>query len=48
MKPDAVILEKNAFATDYFDHVRDPANGDVPQSLPVDEGRGNEFAVKVA
>jgi predicted O-methyltransferase YrrM len=48
LKPGAVILGENAFATDYLDYVRDPANGYVSQSLPLDEGRGNEFTVKVA
>jgi predicted O-methyltransferase YrrM len=48
LKPGAVILGENAFATDYLDYIRDPANGYVSQSLPLDEGRGNEFAVKVA
>jgi hypothetical protein len=34
-------------AQDYLDHVRDPAHGYICQTLPIDEGRGNEFAVKV-
>jgi hypothetical protein len=48
LKPGAVILGENAFATDYLDYIRDSANGYVSQPLPLDEGRGNEFAVKVA
>ncbi len=48
LKPGAVVLAENAFATDYLEYVRDPTNGYVSQSLPLDEGRGNEFAVKVA
>lgn len=44
----AVILGENAFAQDYLDHVRDPSNGYIAQTLAIDEGRGNEFAVKVA
>ena len=48
LKPGAVILGENAFAADYLDHLHDPANGYVSQSLPLDEGRGNAFAVKVA
>lgn len=47
LKAGAVILGENAFATDYLDYVRDPENGYVSQSLPLDEGRGNEFTVKV-
>jgi predicted O-methyltransferase YrrM len=48
LKPGAVILGENAFAADYLDYIRDPANGYVSQSLPLDEGRGNEFAVRAA
>jgi predicted O-methyltransferase YrrM len=48
LNPGAVILGENAFATDYLDYIRDSANGYVSQSLPLDEGRGNEFAVRVA
>lgn len=48
LKPGAVVLGENAFAADYLDYVRDPMNGYVSQSLPLDEGRGNEFSVKVA
>jgi predicted O-methyltransferase YrrM len=47
LRPGAVLLAENAFARDYLDHVRDPANGYVAQTIPVDEGRGNEFAVRV-
>lgn len=45
--PGAIILGENAFARDYLDHVRDPANGYLSQSLAIDEGRGNEFTVRV-
>ena len=48
LTPGAVILGENAFAQDYLDYVRDPANGYLSQSLAVDEGRGNEFTVRVA
>ncbi|WP_213775368.1 class I SAM-dependent methyltransferase [Bradyrhizobium sp. dw_78] len=48
LKAGAVILGENAFAADYLDYVRDPENGYVSQSLPLGEGRGNEFTVKVA
>ena len=48
LKAGAVILGENAFATDYLDYVRDPENGYISQSLPLDEGRGNEFTLKVA
>ena len=37
------MLEENAFEPEYFDYIRNPANGYVSQPLPVDEGRGNEF-----
>jgi predicted O-methyltransferase YrrM len=48
LKPSAVVLGENAFEPEYREHVRDPAKGYVSQSLPVDEGRGNEFSVKVS
>lgn len=44
----APILGENAFDPSYLDYVRDPANLYVSQPLPVDEGRGNEFTVRVA
>lgn len=44
----ATILGENAFAQDYLDYVRNSANGYMSQSLAVDEGRGNEFTVRVA
>jgi len=47
LRDGAVVLGENGFAADYRDYVRDPANGYVAQTLPVDEGRGNEFAVRV-
>jgi hypothetical protein len=43
----AAILGENAFAKDYLAYVRDPANGYLSQRLDIDEGRGNEFTVKV-
>jgi predicted O-methyltransferase YrrM len=42
----AVVLGENAFDKDYTDYVRDPGNGFVSMPLPVNEGRGNEFAVR--
>jgi predicted O-methyltransferase YrrM len=48
LAPGAVILGENAFARDYLDYVRNPANGYLSQPLAVDEGRGNEFTVRVA
>ncbi len=48
LRPGATILAENGFAPDYLRYVRDPANGHVAQTLPIDEGRGNEFAVRVA
>lgn len=47
LKPGAVVLGENAFEPGYVGYVRNPANGYVSQSLPIDEGRGNEFAVRV-
>lgn len=44
----AVILGENAFAPEYLDYVRNPANLYLSQSLPLDEGRGNEFTVRIA
>jgi predicted O-methyltransferase YrrM len=43
-----VILGENAFAQDYLAYVRNPGNGYLSQALAVDEGRGNEFTVRVA
>ncbi|WP_441240473.1 O-methyltransferase [Tardiphaga sp. 768_D3_N2_1] len=48
LAPGAVILGENAFARDYLDYVRNPVNGYVSQPLAIDEGRGNEFTVRVA
>ena len=47
LKPGAVILGENAFEPGYLSYVRDSANGYVSFALP-DEGRGNEFTVKVS
>ena len=44
----AVVLGENAFAQEYLDYVRNPANGYLSQPLAVDKGRGNEFTVRVA
>lgn len=48
LKPGALIVGENAFeeASGYIDYVRDPANGYLSQSLPIDPGRGNELTVK--
>jgi predicted O-methyltransferase YrrM len=46
LRPGAVVLAENAFEPQYLDYVRNPANGYVSQPLPLDEGRGNEFAVR--
>lgn len=48
LAPGAAILGENAFARDYLAYVRDPANGYYSQSLAIDEGRGNEFSVRIA
>ena len=47
LKPGAVVLGENAFEPGYLEYVRDPANGYVSQPLPLDEGRGNEFTVRI-
>ncbi|NEW85954.1 methyltransferase [Rhodopseudomonas sp. WA056] len=47
LAPGAVILGENAFAQDYLDYVRAPANGYFSRPLDIDEGRGNEFTVRV-
>lgn len=46
LKPGAVVLGENAFEPGYLDYVRDPASGYLTQTLPLDEGRGNEFSVR--
>ena len=48
LRPGAVVMAENAFAEDYLAYIRDPAHGYVAQTLPIDEGRGNEFAVKIS
>jgi predicted O-methyltransferase YrrM len=47
LKAGAVILAENAFeqAGGYLAYVRDPANGYLSQSVPFNEGRGNELTV---
>jgi predicted O-methyltransferase YrrM len=45
--PGAVIFGENAFDPDYLAYIRNPTNGYLSQSL-LEEGRGNEFTVKVA
>ncbi|MBP2303000.1 O-methyltransferase [Azospirillum picis] len=47
LRPGSVVLAENAFADDYLTFMRNPTNGYLSQPIPVDEGRGNEFAVKV-
>lgn len=44
----AMILGENAFDPAYLAYVRDPANGYLSQTLALDEGRGNEFALRAA
>nr|WP_277924200.1 class I SAM-dependent methyltransferase [Sphingomonas hankookensis] len=48
LRAGSVVLAENAFAQDYLDYVREPANGYLAQTLAIDKGRGNEFAVRVA
>lgn len=47
LKAGAVVLGENAFAPEYLEYVRNPANGYASQPLPLEEGRGNEFTVKI-
>jgi predicted O-methyltransferase YrrM len=47
LTPGALVLGENAFARDYLDYVRNPANGYLSQPLAIDERRGNEFTVRV-
>lgn len=48
LAPGAAVLGENAFAQDYLDYVRAPANGYISQALAIDEGRGNEFSIRTA
>jgi predicted O-methyltransferase YrrM len=47
LAPGAPVLGENAFAADYLAYVRDPAHGYLSYALAIDEGRGNEFTVRV-
>lgn len=47
LRAGAIVLAENAFAQDYLEYVREAANGYFSQTLPLDEGRGNEFAVRI-
>jgi predicted O-methyltransferase YrrM len=48
LRTGAVILGENAFDPAYLEYVRNPANGYLSLPLALDEGRGNEFAVRTA
>ncbi|AQR75072.1 O-methyltransferase [Sphingomonas sp. LM7] len=47
LRPGAIVLGENAFDPEYQAYVRDPANGYFSQALAIDEGRGNEFTVRI-
>ncbi|MCI4588714.1 class I SAM-dependent methyltransferase [Sphingobium sp. BYY-5] len=47
LMPGAIILGENAFDPEYQAYVHDRVNGYLSQSLPIGEGRGNEFSVRV-
>ncbi|WP_395396959.1 class I SAM-dependent methyltransferase [Novosphingobium sp. BL-8A] len=47
LRPGAAIVGENAFDPAYQAYVRDPVNGYISQSLPICEGRGNEFTVRI-
>lgn len=44
----ALVLGENAFDPDYLAYVREPANGFLSRPLAMDEGRGNEFSVRIS
>jgi hypothetical protein len=46
LKPGAVVLGETPSSRNIW-NVRNPANGYVSQPLPIDEGNGNEFIVRV-
>lgn len=46
--PGAIILGENAFDPDYLEYIGDLGNGYLARSLPLDEGRGNALAVRIA
>lgn len=46
LKSGAMVLGENAFEPEYLDYLRNPTNGYFSQALPIDEGRGNVFAVR--
>jgi predicted O-methyltransferase YrrM len=48
LRTGSVVLAENAFAQEYLAYIRDEANGYLSQPLPLDEGRGNDFAVRIA
>jgi predicted O-methyltransferase YrrM len=48
LTPGAVVLGENAFEPGYLDYVRNSAHEYVSQPLPLDEGRGNEFTVRIS
>lgn len=47
LRSGALILAENAFDREnpYLEYVRDPANGYLSRSIPINPGRGNEFTV---
>lgn len=48
LRAGAVIMGENAFDPAYQAYVHDSANGYISQALPIGEGRGNEFTVRIA
>lgn len=47
LRAGAMVLGENAFDAAYLAHVRAPAGRYLSQALPIDEGRGNEFSVRL-
>jgi predicted O-methyltransferase YrrM len=46
LRPGAIIIGENAFATTYIDYIRDPHNGYISLPLPFNPTRGNELTVR--
>lgn len=48
LRTGAAVIGENAFDPAYQAYIHDPANGYLSQPLPIGEGRGNEFTVRIA
>jgi predicted O-methyltransferase YrrM len=45
LTPGDLVISESANAPDYLEYVRNPANGYLSQSIPFEDGRGNELTV---